>query len=64
MKPTTNRSTNNMRKDMAYLRMKMGLVLKYVRRDIEKVNFLNYFTRTPPRAEKCYYEEDAYVVND
>lgn len=53
-----------MRKDMAYLRMKMGLVLKYVRRDIEKVNFLNYFTRTPPRAEKCYYEEDAYVVND
>ncbi|KAK4706928.1 hypothetical protein R3W88_033512 [Solanum pinnatisectum] len=47
------------------MRTKLGLVLKNVSGSIEKVNVVNYLTKTPPPPEEeYYYEEDAYLAND
>lgn len=42
----------------------MGWVLKHVSRGVEKVNVVNYLTRTPQPSEDCYYKEVAYALND
>ena len=46
------------------MRTELGLVFKHVTRDAEKVNAVNYLTKTPPPADEYYYEENTYVVND
>lgn len=43
---------------------KMGLVLKRVSGGAEKVNVVNYLTKTLQPTEKNYYEEDVYTMND
>ena len=36
---------------------------KHVTRGVEKVNMVNYLTRSPQPVEEYYYEENVYVVN-
>lgn len=46
------------------MRIDLELVLNHVCGGVEKVNAMNYLSRTPPPSQLCYDVEDAYAVND
>lgn len=49
---------------MVQMITELVLVLKHVSGGVEKINTVNYFTRSPPPIKEYYYTEDEYVVND
>ncbi|KAK4708636.1 hypothetical protein R3W88_029561 [Solanum pinnatisectum] len=59
---TNNQPTDEIREEIAKMRIELGLVLKHVTGGAEKVNNVNYLTRTSPSAEEYYFEEDVYAV--
>lgn len=59
-----NQSPGGICEDMAQMRRKLGLVLKPVSGGAEKINVMNYLTRTATPAKVCYYEEDPYEINE
>ena len=46
------------------MKIDLGLILKHVIGGTEKVNMVNYFSKTPPPTDEYYYDEDSYVVNN
>lgn len=64
VKDTNNEATDEIHKEMAQMRIQLGLVLKHVTGRVEKVIAVNYLTRPPPLVEEYYCEEDVYAMND
>uniref|UniRef100_M1E184 Integrase core domain containing protein n=1 Tax=Solanum tuberosum TaxID=4113 RepID=M1E184_SOLTU len=56
-------SNGDIREEMAQLRIEVGLVLKHVSENAEKVNVVNYYNRAPP-VDEHIYNEDVNLVND
>ena len=61
---THNPATDEIREEMAQMRIEFGLVLKHVTRGAEKINAVNYLSKPPPLNDECYYAEDTYAVNE
>ena len=49
---------------MTQMRTELGLVLKHVTRDTEKINALKYLSKSPPPNDECCCEDDSYAVNE
>ena len=64
MQSTHNPITDDIREEMARMKTELGLVLKYITGGAEKINVVNYLSKTPPPNDECYYAEDSYVVNE
>lgn len=61
---TTNHSADDIRVEMAQIRTELEFLLNHVSGGSEKVNIVNYLNINPPPTEECYFEEEAYAVND
>ena len=59
-----NPATDEIREEMAQMRTELGLVLKHITRGAEKINAVNYLSKSPPPNDERYYEEDSYAVNE
>ena len=64
MQSTHNPATDEIHEDMAQMRTELGLVLKHINGDAEKITAVNYLSKTPPPNDECYYEKDSFAVND
>ena len=64
VQPTHNPAIDEIREEMAQMRTELGLVLKHVTWDAEKINAVNYLSKPPPQNDECYYEDDSYAVNE
>ena len=60
---TNNPIADEMREELAKMRIELGLVLKHVSIRADYVNAVNYLTKQP-LVYDYYYDEDAYTVND
>ena len=49
---------------MAQMRTELGLVLKHGTGGVEKINAVNYLSKSPPPNDECYYAEHSYAVNE
>ena len=61
---TNNQSIDEMRENLAWMRTKIGLVLKHVSEGTKKVNAVNYLNKPPLPSNEYNYEGDTYAVND
>ncbi|TMX05709.1 hypothetical protein EJD97_006917 [Solanum chilense] len=60
---THNSHADDLREKMAQMRTELELVLKHVVGSAEKVNAVNYLSKSPSTNDEYYYEEDSYAVN-
>lgn len=63
MQHTQNLAIGEIREEMVQMTTKLGLSLKYVNRGADKVNPVNYLTKSPSLVDDYYNEEDSSVVN-
>ena len=61
---THNPTTYEIHEEMARMRTELGLVLKHITGGVEKINAVNYLSKSPPPNDECYYAEDSYAVNE
>ena len=52
------------REDIAHMKTKLGLVLKYFTGGAEKEHAVNNFTKPPLPIDEIYYEKDSYAMNE
>ena len=64
MQSAHNPATYKIREEMTQMRTKLGLVLKHITVGAEKINAVNYLSKSPPPYDECYYAEDSYAVNE
>ena len=59
---THNPATDEIREEMAQMRIELELVLKHVTRSAKKINAVNYLSKPPLPNDECYYEKGSHTV--
>lgn len=60
---THNPAIEEIREEMSQMRTELGLVLKHITGGVEKINAVNYLSKSPPPNDECYYAGASYAVN-